>query len=134
MATHVVHMLQAQLPAGAPALTRAHVWLMTAPPGVDDGVWMVVCLAALEVIAAASRRMWRPRPPQGQPPPDPPPPLDAMQRWAVARFWDALQDFVALPAGHPRDALRQEAAQLAVDHPFLAYAPAQRRLRVLRVV
>ena len=57
----VVDDITAALSAAAgqpqPALTAADLWLARAPPGIHAGVWGVVCLAAVEAMDCARRRL-----------------------------------------------------------------------------
>jgi hypothetical protein len=58
VAAAVVAELQSALPAGCPPLTCAQVWLLQAPPGMQPGVWGVVCAAALEAMERGRRTLW----------------------------------------------------------------------------
>jgi hypothetical protein len=84
----------AAAPAPPPApIGQEHLWLARPPSGMHDGVWGVVCLAAVEAMAHGMRRLagmllrWRERQQQQlQPPPQQPQPryvqltLDAFLR------------------------------------------------------
>ena len=111
-----------------PELDRAHIWLARSPPGMHQGVWDVVALAAVGAMDKARRFMWAQRT-------DPTthmqsgPILASMGAMrAVATFWELLQDFAAIgriPAG-PADG-----PALGTAHPFLCLpAPGARSVRV----
>jgi hypothetical protein len=107
--------ISAQLPAGAPAVTRAQLWLMQPPPGIHAGVWRVVCLAAIEAMNKGKNLMgwWAARAMQGGPlAPGP----AAASRRAVALFWSLLDDFAGAPWGIRVD--KKPTFVLPADHPF----------------
>ena len=60
VAREVVASVEAQLPAAQRPLSRRALWLGEAPEGVHRGVWVLVCLAAIEAMertrAPARRR------------------------------------------------------------------------------
>jgi hypothetical protein len=97
IARHVAREVQRCLPANE--LTRPHLWLLRAPPGVRPCVWQVVALAALSAMesgrrhhvalvqqheaqrdlataAARAHEAWRKRPPTAAE--APPPPLPSL--------------------------------------------------------
>lgn len=61
VARAVVQALQAALPVGAAHLECRHVWLCEAPPGCDERVWRVVCLAAVDAMQTGWATMARRR-------------------------------------------------------------------------
>ena len=112
--------LVSALPPSTP-LPCSAVWLLRAPPGLQDDVWAVVCAAAVEAMALGHRFLWALQrgqeeqeellvptqslitaffpvvSPPSQPPEDPSSVLvrRASHR-AVALFWSYLVEFVAL--------------------------------------
>lgn len=108
VAQAVLASVSARLP-GAPVLPRPAVWLCVPPAGQHEEAWAVVCLCALAAMERGRREMYR-RLCEGQ---TPSPTLStALQRHAVARFWELLTDFcvlgaapfawrASLPAAHP---------------------------------
>jgi hypothetical protein len=108
VAQAVLASVSARLP-GAPVLPRPAVWLCVPPTGQHEEAWAVVCLCALAAMERGRREMYR-RLCEGQ---TPSPTLStALQRHAVARFWELLTDFcvlgaapfawrASLPAAHP---------------------------------
>ena len=130
----------------APTLTRANLWLLQPPPGVQTEAWWVVGMAALQA-------MWQHRLLSGQPPYAlrrvPPPAAHARgaraarQRRlsdahtaavvahaaaAVDTFWGLLEDFAV--CGFHRGAWRR---LWPADHPFLHFPHPGGPLRVRRV-
>jgi hypothetical protein len=115
------------LPAGE--LQRHHIWLGIPPQGIHQGVWDVVCLAALNAMDAARRTMIRSQ-------------LSTISvtlptrqlarvgaRAAVVAYWKLLANFVgvgALPAAWEHQLLAKP------DHPFLTWCEAERGLRLHR--
>jgi hypothetical protein len=140
VATAVVAELQSALPAGCAPLTRAHLWLLRAPPGVHPGVWGVVCAAALEAMERGRCALWRAResevrlatsqkritdyfPRLGAPAGGAP--LTAVQRAqrvAAAWLWCLLQDFVSLHDCAGGSVLLGRWPGLAAAHPFVFFA------------
>jgi exonuclease III len=111
---------------GAGHLQRQHVWLAQRPvPTLHQGVWDVVCLAALNAMDSARVLMWeRQRQNQGQPGEAL---ADAAGRQAVARFWALLADFCGLGM-----APRRWRDRVPSGHPFLHWVPAENKWRVNR--
>jgi hypothetical protein len=130
----------------APTLTRANLWLLQPPPGVQPEAWCVVCLAALQA-------MWQHRLLSGKPPYAlkrvPPPAAHACGARAARRrrlsdartaavvahaaaavdtFWGHLEDFAV--CGSHRGAWRRH---WPADHPFLHFPHPGGPLRVNRV-
>ena len=112
---------QLQLGLGR-APIRAAVWLLSPPAGSDvhEGVWVLVCLAAVAAMEHGRARLWALRTaarragggglgPAGGP--LPPAVVSGVGRSAAAHFWHTLHDFVMagpsvlphweLPQGHP---------------------------------
>ena len=122
---------------GAAPISLDQLWLCRAPPSVYADVWQVVCLAAVAAMDSGRRRMYALSRGPAQPPPYPPSVIASSSRFAVARFWSLLADFVGLrrvPArwrphcrpGHPFIYFDVAAGSFAVDRPVLApAAPAQ---------
>ena len=91
--------LQRALPAVAPLLTQAQLWLARAPAGVHQGVWFVVVLAAVRAMNKGRAALTGWRLAQGVVAPHPTAMPAAQQvevaaRVAVGFFWDGLQDYV----------------------------------------
>ena len=59
VARAVVEEVERQLPLEARPLSRRALWLGEAPEGVHDGVWAVVCLAAVEAMERGRARAVR---------------------------------------------------------------------------
>lgn len=116
--------------AAAAPITVSQLWLGRPPHGVHEGVWHVVCLAAIEAMDSGRRRMYAM---SVAPNPHPPSIVATCGRHAVARFWSLLADFVALrrvpsrwrahcPAPHPFVYFDAAADLFAVDRPVVAPA------------
>ena len=122
-----IHAALADANPTAPAPSRPQLWLMRPPAGVHAGVWQAVCLAALAAAESARKRLYAlsvaPQPPHV------PTVLARTARWAVARFWFLLADFVAL-----RRVPRAWRAACPPGHPFLSFDPHARRWSVDRPV
>ena len=115
----------------APPVTVAQLWLARPPPGVHAGVWQVVCLAAVAAMDSGRRRMYVLNLGPANPPPHPPTIVATCARFAVARFWSNLADFVGLhrvprrwrphcPAGHPFIFFDHAAGYFAAARPVVA--------------
>lgn len=117
--------LSAARPGAAPP-TVQHLWLMRPPPHVHAGAWRVVCLAALSAAESSRQRMYAL---SAEPAADPDDIVRRTSRWAVARFWALLADFVAL-----RCVPRAWRRACPPDHPFLSYDSQARRWCVNRPV
>ena len=108
-----------------PALPQHSIWLATPPPAVHEGVWSVVCLAAVEAMDHGRRRMHAMQHSAA----DPPPAASIVatcSRSAVARFWSLLADFAAL-----RCAPAVWHVHCPPDHPFLFFDEAAGRFTVV---
>ena len=115
VAQAVVASVRAQLlPAHRP-LQRQAIWLGEAPAEVHDGVWAVVCLAAVAAMDHGRKVMVARL--LGEPPAAPGHQLAArVAARAVARRWELLQDFCSLGMA-PAD----WSAVVPTDHPFLGW-------------
>ena len=122
-------------PGAAPA-TRADLWLARPPPAVHAGTWQVVCLAAIAAMDGGRRYMYARLPGPAQPPPYIPDIIAGSTRFAVARFWLLLGDFVGLclvprrwctacPHGHPFISYHPGSHRWTVDRPAVAPATLQ---------
>ena len=108
-------------PAAAQQLTRHHVWLVRAPPGVHGGVWQVVSLAAL----SAMHRAWlaiqgprmRPDDPRRATVASPAVRYERACLAVVEWFWSALRDFVWLNPEPPKS--WSSYGRVPLSHPFL---------------
>jgi hypothetical protein len=112
IAQAVVRSVSARLP-GAPVLPRSAVWLCVPPSSQHEEAWAVICLCALAAMERGRREMYR-RLCEGQTPI--PPFSTALQRHAVARFWELLTDFCAMGAAPP--AWR---STIPPTHPFFLF-------------
>lgn len=127
------------LPAGG-ALHCCHLWLCITPhPRVQQGVWDVVCLAALNAMQTGRKLLWKLGRERGEAlaaggvqltlqqawgvGPAPPTVLQRAQRAAVAHFWANVQDFVQL---HRVPTRWEVGARLPSNHPFIAAEPGPR--------
>jgi hypothetical protein len=111
-----------QQPLEAP-LSKASIWLARAPATVYNGVWDVVCLAAVAAMDHGRRCMYA----LSTGPPSATPFHVIASRSAVARFWSLLADFVSLrcvPASW-RNSLQP-------GHPFITFDPASGTFQVAR--
>ena len=106
---------RAQLPPVHRPLQRQAIWLWEAPAEVHDGVWAVVCLAAVAAMGHGRKVMVARL--LGEPPAAPSQQLAtrAAAR-AVARLWELLQDFCSLGVA-PAD----WSAVVPAAHPFLGW-------------
>lgn len=136
VAAAVVASVSATLSAHRPPIPPpclADLWLARPPASVHGGVWAVVCLAAVAAMGSGRRRMYALR--VGGPVQPPPAASLVTQcaRFAVARFWSLLTDFVALrripaswqarcPFGHPFICYDSHSASFVVDGPTVAPA------------
>ena len=119
-------------------LTPVHVWLAQPPPDVHEGVWGVVCLAAVYAMDSGRRQVVARRlaaqrqQPAGQQAPAPPEAgaqlTTAAANHAVARLWDLLQEFCTLGAA---PAAWREA--LPAAHPFVRWDAGASRWRLHRL-
>lgn len=112
VASAVVNVAAAQLP-GAPALSRAQVWLGVEPAGCIAEVWAVACLCMLVAMERGRRAMWK-RIDGGQSPTQSL--VSALQNFAIAQFWESLTDFCAVGAAPDR-----WKRPLAGAHPFIHF-------------
>ena len=114
-------------------LTLGQLWLARPPGGVHEGVWQVVCLAALRAMDGGRRRMYALRFGPANPPPHFASLVASSARFAVRRFWSLLADFVGLgrvprtwrarcPPGHPFIYFDPTSRSFTVDRPALAPA------------
>jgi hypothetical protein len=123
---------------GPYALNRHHVWLCHHPecPGLHDGVWMVVCLAALLAMHKGMKVLTRWRlfgdgRAAGRPPPPASQRVAAASRVARATFWDYVADFLSLGL-----APVTWTSEITEAHPFIhlcTLAAGGRGLRLHRV-
>ena len=122
----IAEQLQGSWSLGGGHLQRPHLWLAQPPvAALHQGIWDVVCLAALNAMDAARALMWERRQRnQGQPGEAL---ADAAGRYAVARFWALLADFCGLGM-----APRRWREQVPSGHPFIHWLPAENRWRVNR--
>lgn len=107
-----------------PDLPQRAIWLAQAPPAVHEGVWGVVCLAAVEAMDHGRRRMYAMRHTTAVLPP-PTAIVATCSRSAVARFWCLLADFAAL-----RRAPASWRTHCPPGHPFLSFDAAAGRFTV----
>ena len=98
-------------------LSCSALWLAVPPPHIHRGVWYVVCLAAIAAMDSARRWQANPRLKQR-------PTLHSLTNFAIARFWDLLQDFCscALPPMHwyPQHGLE---SAVPFGHPIISPYP-----------
>ena len=113
-------------PGAAPA-TRADLWLARPPPAVHAGTWQVVCLAAIAAMDGGRRYMYARLHGPAQPPPYVPDIIAGSTRFAVARFWLLLGDFVGLGR-----VPRRWCTACPPGHPFISYHPGSHRWTVDR--
>lgn len=119
VAQAVSAIVAAQLRHAQQPLSRRVLWLGEAPPGVQCGVWRVVCLAAVEAMDYGRRVMYARL--HGDQAHIPGPALAAAAAaQAVAHWWALLRQFASLVTAPA--AWQEEAA--AEDHPFLRWAGA----------
>ena len=115
VAQAVVASVRAQLPPAHRPLQRQAIWLGEAPAEVHDGVWVVVCLAAVAAMDHGRKVMVARL--LGEPPAAPGQQLAARAAArAVARLWELLQDFCSLGVA-PAD----WSAVVPANHPFLGW-------------
>lgn len=109
VAQAVVQQIAAHVPG---PITRANVWLAEAPPGVQQCVWDVICLAALTAMerARVGLRAARDQPAT----PEAPAPVEVAKARAMLEFWQRVRGFAAL--GVPRRGWDG----VGPDHPILA--------------
>jgi hypothetical protein len=125
-ARRVASAVGARLPAGTP-LTRRHLWLMCAPPGVRVDAWRVVALCALQGMWRARGVLVAPRLAGGAAAPMPPGLVERAGAAGVAHFWDLLEEFARV--GRPPQSWRR---LLGAAHPFLRFPRPAGGLEVLR--
>ena len=124
VAQAVVSELQAGL--GGVRVSRQQLWLMQpVPADLPEGVWFVVCLAAVAAIDKGRRLLggWAARAAQGGPPS---PGVAGARNRAASYFWELLQDYAGVADGIPGS----QAARSGT--PFLSYDPQTGRLRMCR--
>ena len=103
-------------------LTRAHLWLVEAPPSVQQCVWDVVALAAITAMerarvglrAAMGRTSSAASGGAGPDQQAPPAPIEVAKARAVLEFWQRLRGFAEL--GVPRKGWEG----VGPDHPILS--------------
>jgi hypothetical protein len=106
----VLSVLRAALQAALPAVERHHVWLLRPPQGapVNEGVWLVVSLAALAAMEAGRAALWAGGNGLVL---SPAAVADLAQRVAL-EFWASLSDYAAWAPSASHEGLLS-------DHPFL---------------
>jgi hypothetical protein len=123
VATAVRDAMQRELGAGV-LLGRENVWLMRPPAGMHGGLWIVVCLAAVEAMAKGRGLMqhYALRRLSGLPAPDSAAWGASAGRRAVAAFWAFLDDFASAPwdVRVPVGGRAASAFVLPAGHPFFA--------------
>ena len=94
--------------AAPPALPRQCLWLMEPPPapGLDEEVWMVVCIAAVHAMDQGRRTLWKRR--RGPDWPDPGPQGVAALYAASALPTDLLEDYIMPSLRRDTDAIMAE--------------------------
>ena len=118
--------LRGRFGLGGGHLQRQHLWLAQPPVGaLHQGVWDVVCLAALNAMDKARILMWARQREQHQQPGAAL--ADAAGKQAVAHFWALLADFCGL-----NKAPRRWQEEVHGEHPFLRWVVAEKRWRVSR--
>lgn len=118
--------LRGRFGLGGSHLQRQHLWLAQPPTGeLHQGVWDVVCVAALNAMDKARVTMWARQSEQHQAPSAAL--ADAAGKQAVAHFWALLADFCGLNMAPQR-----WQAEVSDEHPFLRWVAAQSQWRVFR--
>ena len=117
VAQAVVQQITAHVPG---PITRAHVWLAETPPGMQQCVWDVVCLAALSAMERGRMGMradtrYIPGPNENVEA-GAPTPVEVAKARAVLDFWQRLRGFAEL--GMPKHGWDG----VGPDHPILAVA------------
>lgn len=107
-------------------LRATDVWLMLDQPGVDRGVWQLVCMSAIAAMDYGRRRaacciLHNERPQQAGPQL-----AQQMQRAAVARFWVTLAIFCTLSA------IPVQWQRTAAGGPFISFDQQQQQWAVVR--
>jgi hypothetical protein len=126
---------------GQYSLDRHHVWLCVPPgrPGLHEGVWQVVCLAAILAMDKGRKLLtkWRMEGDLGahhngpRPPPPLPQRIPAASRVATTTFWDYVQDFICLGM-----APATWVADITNTHPYIKLhqtTAGERKLRMNKV-
>ena len=106
----VLSVLRAALQAALPAVERHHVWLLRPPQGapVNEGVWLVVSLAALAAMEAGRAALWA----GGNGLVLSPAAVADLARRVALEFWASLSDYAAWAPSDSHEGLLS-------DHPFL---------------
>ena len=117
VAQAVVQQITAHVPG---PITRAHVWLAETPPGMQQCVWDVICLAALSAmkrgrVGMRSATRYAPGPNEDAEA-GAPTPVEVANARAVLDFWQRLRVFAEL--GVPKRGWDG----VGPDHPILAVA------------
>jgi hypothetical protein len=115
---------QLQRGLGGREVSQWQLWLVQPPPGVQQVVWRVVGMAALEAVDVGRRYMWSLSATAAAEA------VAAGQRRAVTTFWMALEDF----SHRGRRTPPRGWDTVGAGHPFLAVqvvVPVPPRLRVV---
>lgn len=120
--------------SGTAQLTCEQLWLITPPEGINEGVWEIVCLAAVTALNVARKLAFK-RAYCGKPPlPQHSELTDSISFFAITHFWELIADFSAvcpkplwldrLTNQHPF-LLKSDEGELSPNPPPLATSPIQ---------